>query len=58
MTPEQLKQARQELGLTQQVLADKLGVKLAKIRNWEQGRNAISDEGATALKWIIAGKIL
>ena len=58
MTPEQLKQARQELGLTQQVLADKLGVKLAKIRNWEQGRNAISDEGATALKWVIAGKIL
>lgn len=58
MTPEQLKQARQELGLTQQGLADKLGVKLAKIRNWEQGRNAISDEGATALKWIIAGKIL
>ena len=58
MTPEQLKQARQELGLTQQGLADKLGVKLAKIRNWEQGRNAVSDEGATAIKWLLAGKIL
>lgn len=58
MTQEQLKQARQELGLTQQGLADKLGIKLAKLRNWEQGRNAISDEGATAIKWLIAGNIL
>ena len=58
MTPEQLKQARQELGLTQQGLSDKLGIKLAKLRNWEQGRNAVSDEGATAVKWLLAGKIL
>ena len=58
MEANQLKQARHQLGLTQQGLADKLGVKLAKIRNWEQGRNAISDEGATAIKWLIAGRIL
>lgn len=58
MTTSQLKQARQELGLTQQGLAHKLGIKLAKIRNWEQGRNAVSDEGATAIKWLLAGKIL
>ena len=58
MTQEQLKQARQELGLTQQGLADKLGIKLAKLRNWEQGRNAVSDEGATAIKWLLAGIIL
>lgn len=57
MTARQLKQARQQLGLTQQGMADKLGVKLAKIRNWEQGRNAISDEGATAIKWLVAGKV-
>lgn len=57
MTKDQLKQARRELGLTQQGMADKLGVKLAKIRNWEQGRNAISDEGATAIKWLVAGKV-
>ena len=58
MNNSQLKQARHQLGLTQQGLADKLGVKLAKIRNWEQGRNAISDEGATAIKWLLAGEIL
>ena len=57
MTPIQLKQARHQLGLTQQGLADKLGIKLAKLRNWEQGRNAISDEGATAIKWLVAGKV-
>lgn len=57
MTKEQLKQARQSLGLTQQGLADKLGIKLAKLRNWEQGRNSISDEGCTAIKWLLAGKI-
>ena len=58
MNQHQIKQARQELGLTQQGLADKLGIKLAKLRNWEQGRNAISDEGATAIKWLLAGEIL
>lgn len=57
MTAEQIKQARQSLGLTQQGLADKLGIKLAKLRNWEQGRNSISDEGATAIRWLLAGKI-
>ena len=57
MTPSEIKQARQELGLTQQGLANKLGIKLAKLRNWEQGRNAVSDEGATAIKWLVAGKV-
>ena len=57
MTKEQLKQARQSLGLTQQGLADKLGIKLAKLRNWEQGRNSISDEGCTAIKWLLSGKV-
>lgn len=57
MTAEQIKQARQSLGLTQQGLSDKLGIKLAKLRNWEQGRNSISDEGATATRWLLAGKI-
>ena len=57
MTPIQLKQARQQLGLTQQGLADKLGIKLAKLRNWEQGRNAVSDEAVTAIRWLVNGKV-
>ena len=57
MTSEQLKHARQELGLTQQGLADRLGIKLAKLRNWEQGRNAVSDEAVTAIRWLVNGKV-
>lgn len=58
MTTDQIKQARQSLGLTQEQLSAKLGIKLAKLRNWEQGRNSISDEGATAIKWLLAGRIV
>ena len=57
MTPVQLKEARQALGLTQQGLADRLGIKLAKLRNWEQGRNAVSDEAVTAIRWLANGKV-
>ena len=57
MTKEQLKQARQQLGLTQQWFADRLGIKLAKLRNWEQGRNAVSDEAVTAIRWLVNGKV-
>ena len=38
MTPLQLKEARQMLGLTQEQLADEIGASLASVRNWEQGR--------------------
>ena len=57
MNSSQLKQARQSLGLTQQGLADKLGINLAKLRNWEQGRNAVSDEAVTAIRWLVNGKV-
>jgi DNA-binding transcriptional regulator YiaG len=43
--------------MTQQELAKKLGIKLAKLRNWEQGRNAVSDEAVTAIRWLINGKV-
>lgn len=57
MTKEQLKQARQAMGLTQQGFADRLGIKLAKLRNWEQGRNAVSDEAVAAIRWLVNGKV-
>jgi DNA-binding transcriptional regulator YiaG len=57
MTQEQIKQARKSLGMTQQCLADRLGIKLAKLRNWEQGRNAVSDEAVTAIRWLVNGKV-
>lgn len=57
MTPSEIIQARQTQGLTQYGLADKLRIKLAKIRNWEHGRNAVSDEAVTAIRWLVNGKV-
>ena len=37
MTPAQFKGARHALGLTQQSLADALGVSIRTIRHWESG---------------------
>lgn len=57
MTNDQIKKARCDMGLTQKDLANKLGIKLTKLRNWEQGRNAVSDEAVTAIRWLINGKV-
>ena len=38
MTSNELRGARQSLGLTQEQLADEIGASLASVRNWEQGR--------------------
>lgn len=41
MTPAELKQRRQSLGMTQQQLADALGITPNRLQSWEVGRNAI-----------------
>ncbi|MGL5397820.1 MAG: helix-turn-helix domain-containing protein [Shewanella sp.] len=38
MTPEQIKQARKSLGLTQAEMAEKVGVGIDAIKQWESGR--------------------
>ena len=37
MTPNEIKQARQSAGLTQQALADLLGVSIKTVQSWEGG---------------------
>lgn len=54
MTPEQIKQARQSLGLTKAEMAKMMGIKTSKLTQWEMGRYRISDEGATLIS-ILAG---
>lgn len=54
MTPEQIKQARKSLGLTQAEMAEKMGIKTSKLTQWEMGRYRISDEGVTLIS-ILAG---
>ena len=50
MTKEQLKQARQMLGLTQEQLADEIGASLASVRNWEQGRCKVNRVAARQIQ--------
>lgn len=53
MTPEQIKQARQEMGLTQAAMAKRLGILERKWKRWEYGESPISDEGATLIKLLL-----
>ena len=41
MTPEQMKEARAELGLSQPQFATAIGVSSAAVKKWEQGGNPI-----------------
>ncbi len=41
MTPTQFKKTRENLGLSQAALAERLGVTVHAVRKWEQGQRAI-----------------
>ena len=53
MTPIQIKQARQTLGLTQAAMAAKMGIIQRKWERWEGGHSPISAEGATLLRLLV-----
>ena len=53
VTPDQIKQARQSLGLTQAAMAAKMGIILRKWERWEGGHSPISAEGATLLRLLV-----
>ena len=53
MTPQQLKQARHQLGLTQAAMAAKMGIIQRKWERWEGGHSPISAEGATLLGLLV-----
>ena len=53
MTREQIKQARQSLGLTQVAMAKAMGIGTRKWERWEGGHSPISDEGATLLRLMV-----
>lgn len=42
MTPEEIKAARQRLGLTQAKFAERLGTRQATVSDWESGKHPIS----------------
>ena len=53
MTPEQIKQARQQLGLTQAAMAKAMGIGTRKWERWEGGHSPISPEGATLVELLV-----
>lgn len=58
MTPEQIKQARQEMGLTQAAMARRLGILERKWKRWEYGESPISDEGAILINLLLESERL
>ena len=53
MTPTQLKQARQKLGLTQKKMAEAMGIGTRKWERWEGGHSPISPEGARLAEMLL-----
>ena len=53
MTKEQLKQARQQLGLTQAAMAKVMGIGTRKWERWEGGHSPISPEGARLVELLL-----
>ena len=53
MTAQQLKQARQQLGLTQAAMAKAMGIGTRKWERWEGGHSPISPEGARLVEMLL-----
>ena len=58
MTKEQLKQARQQLGLTQAAMAKAMGIGTRKFERWEGGHSPISPEGARLVEVLLKCGVL
>lgn len=56
MTPQEIKQARQTLGLTQTQLAQALCVTVDSVRAWEAGRRNMSGPAEELLNRILTEK--
>lgn len=57
MTPKQLKQARQQLRLTQAAMAKAMGIGTRKLERWEGGHSPISPEGARLVELLVEMKV-
>ena len=58
MTTEQLKQARHQLGLSVNAMAQRLGIDRNTYGKWERGEQRAPAIAATAIRWLVAGKVL
>lgn len=53
MTPDEIKKARQSLGLTQSDMARAMGVHRVTYTKWERGESAITAAPATMIRMIL-----
>ena len=53
MTPEELRAARKEMGLTQEEAARKYGAGLRSYKNWELGERAIPGPVVVLTKYLL-----
>ena len=53
MTKDEIKQARQALGLTQAAMSKAMGIGTRKWERWEGGHSPVSAEGATLLRLLV-----
>lgn len=53
MTPEEFKKAQKQLGLSNEKIADWLGVHISSIQKWRSGAVSIPGPAAIALKYIL-----
>ena len=58
MTPIEIKQARQQLGLSVNAMAQRLGIDRNTYGKWERGEQRAPAIAATAIRWLVAGRIL
>jgi transcriptional regulator with XRE-family HTH domain len=57
MTSSQILQARQSLGLSVNAMAQRLGIDRNTYGKWERGEQRAPAIAATAIKWLLSGKV-
>ena len=58
MNADQIKQARQQLGLSVNAMAQRLGIDRNTYGKWERGEQRAPAIAATAIRWLVAGRVL
>lgn len=58
ITPSEILQARQSLGLSVNAMAQRLGIDRNTYGKWERGEQRAPAIAATAIRWLVAGRVL